>query len=294
MTVTADSGSVTMHEASRLERLYELQILDTPNEIVLDRLTRTAAHVANAPMAYISLIDRDRQWMKSKMNLDVSETPRSVAFCDHTIRTSEVLVVPDSLQDSRFRDSPLVHGSPGIRFYCGAPLMTPDGYGIGSLCVIDTQPRDHPSPAVITCMEDLAATAMDIMKMRLVIANQRSESIHQDTGRLRDYLRRMPMMTLMLTPGGRILEASERFCQMLNLDRTRVIGRPLSAFLTTESAQRFEADLADLYDTRKEFFDEGVELLNGSKEPVRATMSARAILGADGDVSQTLTVFVLA
>ncbi len=129
-------------EAGRLEALRGLNLLDTPASEAFDQITRLAARLFGTPMAAVSLVDEQRQWFKSRVGLDVAETAREHAFCQHTIRTHDVLVVPDATRDPRFDDNPLVRGQPGIRFYAGAPLVTHDGYAVGSLCVIDDRPRE--------------------------------------------------------------------------------------------------------------------------------------------------------
>ena len=129
-------------EAARLRALRELGVLDTAPEERFDRLTRLAQDMFQAPIALVTLVDEDRQWFKSNLGLSVGETPRAVAFCAHAILDDEVLVVPDARADPRFADNPLVTGDPDIRFYAGAPLATSDGHSVGTLCVIDTEPRD--------------------------------------------------------------------------------------------------------------------------------------------------------
>ncbi len=129
------------NESARQAALDQLRILDTPPEARFDRLTRMAARLLDAPIALISLIDRDRQWFKSSVGLDVSETPRSLSFCGHAIFDKEPLVIEDARLDERFHDNPLVTGDPSIRFYAGMPLHTADGHALGTLCVIDRKPR---------------------------------------------------------------------------------------------------------------------------------------------------------
>lgn len=136
------SASLPPDESERLSALRELGMLDTAPEERFDRLTRLAQDMFQAPIALVTLVDEDRQWFKSNRGLGVGETARDVAFCAHAILDEQVLVIPDAKADPRFADNPLVTGDPDIRFYAGAPLSTSDGYSVGTLCVIDTEPRE--------------------------------------------------------------------------------------------------------------------------------------------------------
>ncbi len=128
-------------EAARLEGLRRYGILDTPQERDFDDLVLLASHVCGTPIAAVSIVDRDRQWFKARVGLDVAETPRDVAFCAHAILGRGLMVVPDAQHDARFAANPLVVGEPHVRFYAGAPLVTQDGVALGTLCVIDRVAR---------------------------------------------------------------------------------------------------------------------------------------------------------
>lgn len=128
-------------EAERLKALYDFNILDTPQEELFDDLTKMVALIFKVPIALISLIDSNRQWFKSKLGLNVSETPRDISFCGHVVFDSQPLIVPDALKDPRFHDNPLVLLNPKIRFYIGYPLITSGGHSIGTLCAIGREPQ---------------------------------------------------------------------------------------------------------------------------------------------------------
>lgn len=135
------SAQLPPDETQRLAALRGYEVLDTPAEAAFDDLTELAAYICEAPIALISLVDEDRQWFKSRLGLTAEQTPREVSFCAHAILQSDMLIVPDAAGDPRFAANPLVTAEPKIRFYAGAPLLTPEGHALGTLCVIDRVPR---------------------------------------------------------------------------------------------------------------------------------------------------------
>ena len=153
-------------EIERLQALYRYDVLDTPAEEVFDRITRVASALAEVPICLISLIDGDRQWFKSKVGLDVRETPRSISFCGHALLEDGHFIVSDATKDARFADNPLVTGGPGIRYYMGIPLEVPEGPKIGTLCVIDREPREL-SESTKACLHDLAMMVVREMELRM-------------------------------------------------------------------------------------------------------------------------------
>ncbi len=152
-------------EGARLRALEELQLLDSPAEQEFDDITLLASFICEAPIALISLVDKDRQWFKSRVGLDISETPRDIAFCAHAILGDDVFEVPDAAADQRFADNPVVTSDPHLRFYAGMPLKTSDNHNIGTLCVIDRKPR-HLSEEQRAALRALGRQIMRLVELR--------------------------------------------------------------------------------------------------------------------------------
>ncbi len=201
-------------EAVRLAALQRYQVLDTPAERPFDRLTELCAKLLDVPIALISLVDEQRQWFKSRVGLSAHETPREVAFCSHAILGDAVMMVPDALADPRFSDNPLVTGDPNIRAYLGAPLRTPDGQKLGTLCAIDRRPRSF-SADQVALLETLSALAMDELELRFTRqkAIMLAERNRRTTAQLQNLLDQAPLAIFTLALDGTVTSwnrASER------------------------------------------------------------------------------------
>jgi len=157
------------NETERLAALKEYHILDTGTEQSYDDITTLAAHICGVPVALISMVDEARQWFKSRVGVEQEQTPREVAFCAHAILQNEPFIVRDTTTDQRFVDSPLVTGEPHIRFYAGFPLINPEGLALGTLCVIDRQPRQLSAEQLKT-MQALSRQVMALLELRRVSA----------------------------------------------------------------------------------------------------------------------------
>ena len=164
------------NERERLEALRRYRILDTLPEPDFDDLASLAARICGTPTALITLVDADRQWFKAKVGLDATQTPRDVAFCAHAILHSDLLVVPDATADQRFATNPFVTGPPHIRFYAGAPLMSPDGHALGTLCVIDQVPRQL-TPEQAEALRALSRQVVAELELRRTRADLQSALI---------------------------------------------------------------------------------------------------------------------
>jgi hypothetical protein len=164
------------NEASRVATLHDLGILDTPREDRFDRFTRIAGRAFERPIALISLVDQNRQWLKSTFGVDIDETPRENSFCGHAILGDGVFEVQNARLDPRFRDNPLVAGPPRIRFYAGAPLKAPNGHKLGTLCIIDRVPHQLSDDEKAT-LQDLANMVVDEILRRAGAKGDRSDRI---------------------------------------------------------------------------------------------------------------------
>src|SRR5207249_8120962 len=179
------NAPIPPNEKKRLRVLWHYAVLDTVPEEVFDDLTELAASICEAPIALITLVDEDRQWFKSKVGVTLSETSRDISFCGHAITQTELFIVADATQDERFAHNPLVMSEPQIRFYAGAPLITPDGHALGTLCVIDKVPREL-RPDQKTGLRVLARHVMTQLELR-----RRSQALahaHKERERAQSHL----------------------------------------------------------------------------------------------------------
>jgi len=159
------SAPTSSAESARVAALDRYAILDTEPEQAFDDLVVLAAHVCKAPIAMLSLVDDHRQWFKSKVGVEIRETPRETSFCAHAIQQQELFIVPDTWKDARFRENPMVLDEPHIRFYAGAPLINEEGFALGTLCVIDRQPREL-DEAQKDALKSLSRLALGQMELR--------------------------------------------------------------------------------------------------------------------------------
>jgi GAF domain-containing protein len=159
------AAPIPENEAARLETLRQYQILDTESEDTFDDLTRLAAYVCQTPTALISLIDANRQWFKARVGIHARETPRNISFCGHAILVRDCFIIEDALFDERFADNPLVINEPFVRFYAGMPLWSPEGFAIGTLCVMDRKPSTLNNEQV-EALEMLANQVMSQLELR--------------------------------------------------------------------------------------------------------------------------------
>lgn len=174
------SPKIPSDELQRLETLRALQILESAPEERFDRLTRMAKRMFGVPISLVSLVDSDRQWFKSRQGLEATETPRSISFCGHAIFGDDLFIVPNTLEDERFHDNPLVTEAPHIRFYAGYPLKAANGHKMGTLCLIDEKARDLEEEdkqllkdLAVMVEQEIAALQMATLDELTMISNRR-------------------------------------------------------------------------------------------------------------------------
>jgi diguanylate cyclase (GGDEF)-like protein/PAS domain S-box-containing protein len=221
LNLRVNSGMVVPKEKLRLQAIHRLAVLDSAPEESFDRIVATVIRLFNVPIALVSLVDEHRQWFKACIGMDVRETDRSLSFCAHAIESDGVLVVNNALQDPRFKDNALVTGDPSIRFYAGAPLVTSDGAKLGTLCVIDTVARSNFSPADQATLEDLAATVVDALELRIAGIRLREMQAEAEAERrlLSEVFASLDEGVIVRDANGQILAA--------NQSAGRLLGMPL-------------------------------------------------------------------
>ena len=158
---------IPANETERLAALHRYKILDTPPEAAFDRITTLAARLFDMPTALISLVDESRTWFKSCIGFDAHEVPRDATLCSFAVLTDQPLIIPDTRLDERSACNPFVQSKPEVRFYAGAPLLSHDGFNLGTLCLLDTQPRDSLTAEQQATLVDLAAMVVDELELRL-------------------------------------------------------------------------------------------------------------------------------
>ena len=223
-------------ELIRLEVLREFDLLDTMPEQALDDLTALTAHICGAPIALITLIDEQRQWFKANVGLPVSETSRDVSFCGHTILQRELFVVPDAAEDERFADNPLVTGDLHLRFYAGAPLVSAEGQVLGTLCVIDREPRQL-TPAQQEALWVLSRQVMAQLELR----RQKRELASRERF-LRAIVESEPECVMVLDPEGSLRMMNRAGVAMIEVDAfEQVVGERFSRWIVPAHREQFQS-----------------------------------------------------
>jgi PAS domain S-box-containing protein len=226
-------AAIPNNEEARLDSLYQYEILDTPAEPVYDDITLIASTICGMPISAISLVDKNRQWFKAIIGLDAKQTPRSEAFCAHAILDNQTLVINDALQDERFSDNKLVLSDPGIRFYAGAPITTPDGNALGTLCVID-QKANALNDTQIKALEALARQVAVLLELRIVGLKARREEVQKTALLAKELLLDNAAAGVVLVKNRVIQHCNFHFEQMFGYHHGELVGKNTRIFYRSE------------------------------------------------------------
>lgn len=222
-------------EELRLQALASYQVLDSEEEEQFNAITRLAAAICETKISVVTLIDRDRQWFKAKTGTDASETPREVSFCTHTIKSDQVLIVPDTLKHETFKSNPFVTDQPHIRFYAGAPLVNPEGYRLGALCVTGAEPKTL-NPNQIEALQILSRQVSSLLELR-----RQSRALQQSNQTAQQGKRRYQTLVSLL-PLGVIQTDESGEVTFVNQVWSELAGIPIEKNLGKEWLQAFHPD----------------------------------------------------
>lgn len=240
-------AEIPENEAYRLDALHSLDLLDTPFEEEFDAIVRLGKSLFEVDSCLVSLIDSERQWFKAKVGLDAFETPRDISFCGHAIHHDEIFVVEDASMDDRFHDNPLVTSAPFIRFYAGAPICLPNGYRIGTVCILSPKPKAVFSESDARRLKDLAAMAVTAIRARALRA--RLDEVRGLSDLYQAALYASPSPIACADPEGVILDCNQRFAALCEVEAP--IGLKVNeavpfSFADWSPAIMYEKNLVDI------------------------------------------------
>lgn len=255
-------------EAARLDALYSYEILDTLPEQAYDDIAKIASQICETPIALISLIDKERQWVKSRVGIEVGETPRDVAFCAHAIvDPDEIFIVNNAERDERFENNPYVTAEPHIRFYAGAPLVTPSGEALGTLCVIDREPRGL-SEGQKHALRALSRQVMAHLELRLKIKKLEDTVEHQrrlenllreSDARFHTFMSNTPTLAFMKDEAGKFVYINDALEHRFNIRSELLIGKTDFDWHPPDVARRVTENDKQVLSTNKSI--EAVEMV---------------------------------
>lgn len=271
-------------EIERLAALHALRILDTPPELLYDRITRLVARVLDVPIALVSFVDKERQWFKSHHGLEIMETPRNVSFCAHALHSDDPFIVEDASQDPRFADNPLVTGGLRIRFYAGMPLKSVDDHILGTLCCIDDKPRQL-SEEELAVLRDMADTVEELLQQRLTaeLTQDLLEFSQAREERYRNLIERSPD-AFIIHAGGRITFINNAGLQLLGAEEPRqVVGKLMRSILAPEHQEVILSAAASEQHNKQILLKEQVwQRMDGSRIVVETFMVPFVFSGCKG------------
>ncbi len=266
-------------ERKRLEAVHRLEILDTAAEPEFDELVELAAAICGTPMCAISILDADRLWFKSSLGLNVTETPREIAFCHHTVQQLDLLLVEDATLDERFAENPVVKGEVGLRFYAGFPVASPEGEAVGTLCAFDCTPRTL-SPeqrAALRVLAKQVSTRLELraerrkLKQALIEANAMQGKLAASERRFQTFMDSGPFLSYLKDADGRMLYYNKRMAQHFDVSRHVLLNKTDEDLWPPELAHMYrEHDLEVLRTGKLQVLEEATHNPDGSLSVLRS------------------------
>jgi len=238
------------NEQERLTALRTLEILDTNPEPEFDEIVGLASAICEVPMSVISLIDEDRSWLKAHVGIDVREVPRAVAFCTHAIQKPGLFLVEDAREDGRFAGNPTVLGPPHVRFYAGIPLSAPDGHALGTLCVIDSQPKKLTN-GQMTALRILGSQVNARLELRvqrkkleeaLRVAEEAQRKARESEARFRTFMDHAPLISFVKNEQGEFLYYNQQFAKAFKVDGDQWLGKTVFDLFPEKYAEGYHRD----------------------------------------------------
>lgn len=280
------------NEARRLNTLNECEILDTEPEHSFDDISQLAAYICGTPIALISLVDTNRQWFKSKVGFNIPETSRDLAFCAHTILRSDVLIVPDTLNDQRFATNPLVITDPHIRFYAGIPLVIAKSYPLGTLCVLDYVPREL-SLEQIKALQALGRQATTQLELRRNLASvkriglkrkQAEDALWQSKEQFRNLVEQTNDWVWELDCSLVFTYVNPRVQEITGYEPGEILNRRLLDFMLPDEAVRFITVLDHFIQQQSTFYQLETTIAHKLGETITLEMSGSPIFNSQGEL----------
>ncbi|HXR02380.1 MAG TPA: diguanylate cyclase [Pseudomonas sp.] len=283
------------YEKERLEALRQLEILDTPGETSFDRITRLVARMLDVPIALVSLVDENRQWFKSRIGLEATQTPRELAFCAHAILQTTPLVVPDAAADERFRDNSLVTGAPHIRFYAGVPIRTSKGFAVGTLCAIDERPRQL-TEEELSILRDLADIVSREVQLRenLMLARQqksRSDALFKASeAGYRSMFELASVGIALVAPDGGWINVNAALCDIIGYTREELKNLTFQDITHPEDLNTDMGLLQQLVDNEIDHYQMEKRYLRKDDGPVWVSLSVTKKLSSEGHLEYFISI----
>jgi diguanylate cyclase (GGDEF)-like protein/PAS domain S-box-containing protein len=288
-------AALPLYETERLQALHTLEILDTPADASLDRITRLVSRVLNVPIALVTLVDEERQWFKSRIGVKVLETSRDDAFCAHAILQDEPLVVPDALQDVRFSDSALVTEAPNIRFYAGVPIRTSKGFAVGTLCAIDKRPRIL-SDEELNTLRDLAEMVSREIQLRENLMFVRSQAKKSDElfvaseAAYRSMFELASVGIALVAPDGNWISVNQALCDLVGYTVQELQGLTFQDITFPDDLNADISLLRQLVEGSIDHYQMEKRYLHNNGKPVWANLSVTKKLSTDGELEYFISI----